>query len=251
MNQKAPTTLIVYGNGPQASRIAEMAALADVEVRLLGDGDDDGLREAGLVVEAADDTPEAKRAGLQQLAERAPRAIIATTTTVQSVTALAAHAADATRVGGLHFVDLGRPSSVVEVVRAQRTSNECVAALVGVIRALGKEPIEVKDRPGFLVHRLLFPYLNDVIQCYDDGLASARDLDVALELGLGYPQGALGLLDKVGLDVHLARTRAIHDALGDRHFAPPPLLVRMAQAGELGAGSSRGFRIGDPTEDGQ
>jgi 3-hydroxybutyryl-CoA dehydrogenase len=109
------------------------------------------------------------------------------------------------------------------------------------VRRIGKEPAVTKDRPGFLVNRLLMPYLNQVIQDYDDGIADAGDLDAALELGLGYPMGPLKLLDLIGLDNHLHATQAAYEQTRDAHYAPPPLLERMVDAGRLGRKSGRGF----------
>jgi 3-hydroxybutyryl-CoA dehydrogenase len=109
---------------------------------------------------------------------------------------------------------------------------------------LGKSVVEVRDRPGFLVNLLLMPYLNDVVQAYDDGLASARDIDTALELGLGYPKGPLGLLDLIGIDVHCHATTSAYNATLDPVFAPPPLLRQMVAAGYHGNKSGRGFVVG-------
>jgi 3-hydroxybutyryl-CoA dehydrogenase len=113
---------------------------------------------------------------------------------------------------------------------------------------IGKDPVVVPDRPGFLVNRLLMPYLNDVVQAYDDGLATAEDIDTALELGLGYRMGPLEMLDMIGLDVHHHATRSAYEQLLDRRFAPPPLLDRMVDAGYLGDKTGRGFRAGGGIE---
>ena len=101
--------------------------------------------------------------------------------------------------------------------------------------------MRTKDRPGFLVNRLLMPYLNQVVQAYDDGLASAEDMDAALEGGLGYPMGGLKLLDLIGLDIHLHATSAAYEQTHAPHLAPPPLLGRMVDAGYLGRKAGRGF----------
>jgi 3-hydroxybutyryl-CoA dehydrogenase len=127
------------------------------------------------------------------------------------------------------------------VVEAVATAPETTRALEAFARRIDKEPVVTKDRPGFLVNRLLMPYLNQVVQDYDDGLASAEDLDAALELGLGYPMGGLKLLDLVGLDVHRNATAAAWEQTRDPHLVPPPLLERMVAAGRLGRKSGRGF----------
>ena len=108
-------------------------------------------------------------------------------------------------------------------------------------RSPTKEPVVVKDRPGFLVDALQLPYLNDVIDAYDEELASADDIDVAIRLGLGYSAGPLELLDARGLDVHLTATEAIYNATLDPRYAPPPLLRQMVAAGLLGSKAGRGF----------
>jgi 3-hydroxybutyryl-CoA dehydrogenase len=151
-------------------------------------------------------------------------------------------------VGGLHFFNPAPVMRLVEVVEAVATAPETTAALETFARRIGKEPVVTKDRPGFLVNRLLMPYLNQVVQDYDDGLASAEDLDAALELGLGYPMGGLKLLDLVGLDVHRNATAAAWEQTRDPHLVPPPLLERMVAAGRLGRKSGRGFYdYGDDT----
>jgi 3-hydroxybutyryl-CoA dehydrogenase len=133
---------------------------------------------------------------------------------------------------------------LVEVVRALQTSPEVITALTAFCESIGKTPVEVRDRPGFLINKLLMPYLNDVIAAYDDGLATAEDLDVALELGLGYRMGPMKLLDVIGLDTHHHATRSAYEATLDPQFAPPALLTQMVAAGYLGDKSGRGFRAG-------
>lgn len=110
------------------------------------------------------------------------------------------------------------------------------------------EPAEGEDGQEALVQRLLVPYLNDAIQCLDDDLASPRDLDVAIELGLGYPRGPLRVLDEIGLDVHERNARALFESLEEPQFAPPPLLERKVEAGQLGERSGQGFRVGNEEE---
>jgi 3-hydroxybutyryl-CoA dehydrogenase len=170
--------------------------------------------------------------------------VITTNTSALSVTDLAAAVSHPHRFAGLHFFNPAPVMRLVEVVRALQTDDATVAALLGFAEAIGKVAVEVKDRPGFLVNRLLLPYLNDVVQAYDDGLASARDVDVAIELGLGHPRGPLALLDLIGLDVHEHATAAAYADTLDPQFAPPPLLSRMVTAGYHGRKTGRGFRVG-------
>jgi 3-hydroxybutyryl-CoA dehydrogenase len=200
------------------------------------------LAGAGLVIEAVREQLDLKRAVLADVARAVgEEAVIATNTSALSVTAVAAGLPAPERVGGLHFFNPAPLMRLVEVVRAVRTSDATVAALTALAERLGKTAVVTKDRPGFLVNRLLMPYLNQVIADYDAGLAAAEDLDAALELGLGYPLGGLKVLDLVGLDVHLHATRAAWEQSRDPHLVPPPLLERMVDAGRLGRKSGRGF----------
>jgi 3-hydroxybutyryl-CoA dehydrogenase len=200
------------------------------------------LAGAGVVIEAAVEDLEVKRALLPAVAEAVgERAILATNTSALSVTELAATVPRPERFGGLHFFNPAPLMRLVEIVAAEQTSEETLDALEAFAEGIGKEPIRTKDRPGFLVNRLLMPYLNQVAQAYDDGLASAEDIDAALEMGLGYPMGGLKLLDLIGLDVHLHATSAAYEQTHDRYLSPPPIVGRMVSAGYLGRKSGRGF----------
>jgi len=218
--------------------------------RLTGTTHAGALAGAELVIEAVAEDLSLKRSVLAAVAEAVgDEALIATNTSALPVTELAAGLPRPERVGGLHFFNPAPLMRLVEVVEAVQTSPETLAALEAVVRRLGKEPAVTRDRPGFLVNRLLMPYLNQVVQDYDDGLASAEDLDAALELGLGYPMGGLKLLDLIGLDVHRNATAAAWEQTRDPHHVPPPLLERMVAAGQLGRKSGRGFhRYGDGGE---
>jgi 3-hydroxybutyryl-CoA dehydrogenase len=176
------------------------------------------------------------------------KAVLTTNTSALSVTQLANTVPGPSRFAGLHFFNPAPLMPLIEVVRALQTSPEVVAALHEFCVSLNKTPVEVKDRPGFLVNRLLMPYLNDVIDGYDSGLASAEDLDTALELGLGYRMGPMRLLDVIGLDTHHHATLSAYQQTLDPQYAPPPLLSRMVAAGYLGNKSGRGFRVSDGIE---
>jgi 3-hydroxybutyryl-CoA dehydrogenase len=200
------------------------------------------LAGAGLVIEAVVEDLALKRDLLREVAAVVgDDAVIATNTSALAVADLAAAVPAPGRVGGLHFFNPAPVMKLVEVVEAVATAPETTRALEAFARRIGKEPVVTKDRPGFLVNRLLMPYLNQVVQDYDDGLASTEDLDAALELGLGYPMGGLKLLDLVGLDVHRNATAAAWEQTRDPHLVPPPLLERMVAAGRLGRKSGHGF----------
>jgi 3-hydroxybutyryl-CoA dehydrogenase len=211
--------------------------------RITGSTDVSALSGAGLVIEAVTEQRDVKVDVLATVADVVgEEAILATNTSALSVTDIAAHLPRPERVAGLHFFNPAPVMRLVEVVRALQTDQDVIARLVGFVEDVGKDPVEVKDRPGFLVNRLLMPYLNDVVAEYDDGLASAEDIDTALQLGLGYRLGPLAMLDLIGIDVHRHATQSAYDATLDSQFAPPPLLGQMVAAGYLGHKSGRGFR---------
>jgi len=211
--------------------------------RVTGSTDVSALSGAGLVIEAVTEQRDVKADVLATVADVVgEEAILATNTSALSVTDIAAHLPRPERVAGLHFFNPAPVMRLVEVVRALQTDQDVIARLVGFVEDVGKDPVEVKDRPGFLVNRLLMPYLNDVVAEYDDGLASAEGIDTALQLGLGYRLGPLAMLDLIGIDVHRHATQSAYDATLDPQFAPPPLLGQMVAAGYLGHKSGRGFR---------
>ena len=243
----------VVGSTARATAIAQICQDAGRQVVTVPDEQGDPLGtllagvggegdEIGLVIEATDRDAEPAAALVRELSRHVPGALAATTAVTRSVTALAGHWPEPGRVAGLHFIDPVDTTRLVEVVAALTTDRDTLDLLVAFVGELGREAVEVRDRPGFLVDRLLRPYLNDVIQAYDDGLATAADIDVAIELGLGYPVGPLALLDAIGIDRHLEVTSALHRASGDPQFAPPALLTRMVEAGYMGGHAEAGFR---------
>lgn len=217
--------------------------------RITGTTEVAGLAGVSLVIEAVVEDRVLKAELWPRVAEAVgSEALLVTNTSALSVTDLASTVPEPTRFAGLHFFNPAPLMRLVEVVRALQTAPEVVTALIGFCESIGKTPVEVKDRPGFLINKLLMPYLNDVIQAYDDELASAADLDTALELGLGYRMGPMKLLDVIGLDTHHHATSSAYEATLDPQFAPPPLLTQMVAAGYLGNKSGRGFRAGGGLE---
>jgi 3-hydroxybutyryl-CoA dehydrogenase len=201
------------------------------------------LADAQLVIEAVTENSDIKRAVVAEIGQVVNSdAVLVTNTSALSVSDLATASPRPEQFAGLHFFNPAPLMKVVEVVAALQTSSEVTDRLSAFVTDLGKDPIPVKDRPGFLVNRLLLPYLNDVIQAYDDGLATAEDLDTAIRLGLGYKQGPLELLDMIGLDVHEHATRSAYEALLDPVYAAPPLLQAMVASGRLGNKNGKGFR---------
>jgi 3-hydroxybutyryl-CoA dehydrogenase len=217
--------------------------------RIEGVTDPAALAGAELIIEAVVEDLGVKLELLPRVAEAVgPEAIIATNTSALSVTTLAASVPRPERFGGLHFFNPAPLMKLVEVVVAEQTDEATATTLEQFTERIGKTPVRTRDRPGFLVNRLLMPYLNQVAQAYDDGVASANDIDVSLELGLGYPMGGLKLLDLIGIDNHLHATSGAYEDTKAAPFAPPPVLERMVRAGYLGRKSGRGFRVG--TEEG-
>ena len=201
------------------------------------------LADADLVIEAVTERKDIKASVLAQIADVVrPEAVITTNTSAIPVSELATHVTGGSRFAGLHFFNPAPLMRVIEIVRGLSTDADVIARLEAFVGDLGKDPVVVKDRPGFLVNRLFMPYINDVVQAFDDELASAEDIDTAIKLGLGYKMGPLELLDLIGLDVHEHATRGAYEATLDPVFAPPPLLQTMVAAGMRGAKNGRGFR---------
>lgn len=203
------------------------------------------LAACDLVIEAVTERPDVKRDLLSRVAAVvSAEALIVTNTSALSVTGLAGAVPNPERFAGLHFFNPAPVMKVVEVVRALQSAPGTIDRLVAFTEGIAKDPVVVKDRPGFLVNYLLIPYLNDVIAEYDAELATAEDIDTAIKLGLGYKLGPLELLDLIGLDVHQHATQSAYDATLDPRFAPPPLLRQMVAADYLGDKNGQGFRAG-------
>ena len=145
------------------------------------------------------------------------------------------------QVVGMHFLPPPQGNRLIEVVRGESSSPEALEGAQAFCRELGKEPVVVKDSPGFIVNYLFVPYMNQALEAYEHGLASKEDLDTALHMGLGYPQGPLELINQIGLDEHLELTKALYERLGDQRFAPPAILQRMVAAGKMGDKEGSGF----------
>jgi 3-hydroxybutyryl-CoA dehydrogenase len=200
------------------------------------------LKDCDLVIEAIVENVEIKTKLFQQLDEMmAPHGIICTNTSSLCVIELAAKTKRPNRVAGLHFFNPVPIMKLVEVVKTIATTQDVVDALFEFSRKLGKEPILAQDTPGFVVNRLLIPYLLYAIRCYEGGLASKEDIDKGMKLGCGYPMGPLELLDFVGLDTTYYISEIMFDEFKDPIMAAPPLLKRMVLAGRFGRKSGKGF----------
>jgi 3-hydroxybutyryl-CoA dehydrogenase len=200
------------------------------------------LKDCDLVIEAIVENADAKIKLFQQLDELlAAHAIICTNTSSLCVIELAAKTKRPNRVAGLHFFNPVPIMKLVEVVKTIATTQDVIDSLFEFARKLGKEPILAKDTTGFVVNRLLVPYLLYAIKVYEEGLASKEDIDTGMKLGCGYPMGPLELLDFVGLDTTYYIAQIMFDEFKDPMMAPPPLLKRMVLAGHFGRKSGKGF----------
>jgi 3-hydroxybutyryl-CoA dehydrogenase len=168
-------------------------------------------------------------------------AILATNTSTLSVIDMAVATARPDKVVGVHFFNPAPMMSLVEIVRPLTASDETVAAVTEFASTCGKDPVEVKDRAGFIVNALLFPYLNNAIRMLENGTASRDDIDTAMKGGCNFPMGPLALLDLVGLDTSLSILDALYDEFRDPNYAAVPALRRMVTAGQLGRKSGLGF----------
>ncbi len=199
------------------------------------------VAEADLVIEAVPEKLDLKRDIFARLDRAAPEhAILASNTSELSVTVLGGATLRPERVAGMHWFNPPERMQLVELVRGVHTSDMTMGTLQRVAEACGKTTVSVKDRQGFVTTRLLAALLVEAIRMYEEGVADAGDIDVAVKLGLNHPMGPLELADYVGLDTVLFIAEGMHGALGER-FLPPQTLRRLVDAGLLGRKTGQGF----------
>jgi 3-hydroxybutyryl-CoA dehydrogenase len=200
--------------------------------------------DVDLVVEAIFEDLAAKTALWSDLDGRAPdRAIFASNTSSIAIDRLAATVGSArrSRFVGMHFFSPVPIMPLIELIRGSATSDETEAAVRSLAAEMGKQVIVSADRPGFIVNRILMPFLAEAMRAYEEGLGTADDIDTGARVGLNHPMGPLALADFIGLDVCLGIMRVLHEGLGQEHFAPPAVLVELVEAGHLGQKTGRGF----------
>jgi 3-hydroxybutyryl-CoA dehydrogenase len=228
-------------DGVSKGKVTE-AARAETLANLTGTISIADFRDCDIVIEAIVENLDEKRAIYQAVeAVARPDAIIASNTSSLCITELAAATTRPDRFGGLHFFNPVPLMKLVEVIPALTTSSETKQTLTSFASSLGKEPIAAPDRPGFIVNRLLVPYLLDAIREYERGLGTIEDIDKGMKLGCGHPMGPFTLLDFVGLDTTYYIANIMFEEFREARFAPPPLLKRMVLAGYHGRKTKRGF----------
>lgn len=195
-----------------------------------------------LVIEAATEREEIKRAIFASVGQHlSATAILATNTSSIPITRLAHAAPDAARFIGVHFFNPVPVMALIELIRGLATSADTLATVEAYGRGLGKEIVHSNDAPGFIVNRVLMPMINEAVFALGEGVATMRDIDAACRLGLNHPMGPLTLADFIGLDTCLEIIRVLHSGTGDPKFRPAPLLVQYVEAGWVGKKAGRGF----------
>jgi 3-hydroxybutyryl-CoA dehydrogenase len=209
--------------------------------RITGTTELDDLAAADLVVEAVTEDMEIKQSVFEELdAVCGSNAVLASNTSTLSITTIASVTERPEQVLGLHFMNPVPVMKGVELVVGERTSDETVTLGREFAHDIGKETWEADDKPGFVVNRVLMPWINEGIRAYDEGVADKADIDRGLTLGTNVPMGPLELADHIGLDVVLDASETLYEELGDR-YKPAYLLKRKVAAGDLGKKSGRGF----------
>jgi len=200
------------------------------------------LAPCDLIIEAVTENLETKVAVFSQVREAARAdAIIGSNTSSLSITRLMTEVEDPTRFLGFHFFNPVPVMKLVEVVKTLATSQETLDSAFEFARKLGKTPVLCEDRTGFLVNRLLIPYLLDAVRAWENGTGSKEDIDLAMKLGCGHPMGPFQLIDFIGLDTILHIAEIMYEEFKEARMAPPPTLKRLVMAGRLGRKSSAGF----------
>ena len=209
---------------------------------LTGTTDFAAMGECDLIIEAIVENVTVKTEAFTALEKVVgAHTVFASNTSSLCIMELAAKTGRPDKFGGLHFFNPVPLMKLVEVIRALTTSDETYKTLFDFAVAIGKEPITAPDKPGFIVNRLLVPYLLDAIRCYEHGLGTKEDIDNGMKLGCGYPMGPLTLLDFVGLDTTYYIANIMFEDYKDPMFAAPPLLKRMVLAGKHGRKTGEGF----------
>ena len=229
------------------ARVVKSAKMTEADAkatrgRMRGTTKLEDLKDCDLVIEAVIEVIEAKKEVFGALDGLCPATtIFASNTSSLTIIEMAATTKRMDRFAGLHFFNPPQVMPLVEIVRAITTSEETIATLRAFVGSLGKTGVVCKDTPGFIVNRLMVPYLLGAIRALEQGVATVEEIDSAVKLGLRYPMGPFELLDYTGLDINLHVANVFFDEFKDPSMAPPALLKRMVLAGRLGTKTGRGF----------
>lgn len=228
-------------NGVTRNKLTAEARDATME-RLSGTTSVDALAECDLIIEAIVENVDAKRAVFSEVeVVVGPDAVFCSNTSSVCITELAAATRRPDKFAGMHFFSPVPIMNLVEVIRGLSTTDETYQRVFDFAGSLGKQPVTAPDRPGFIVNRLLIPYLLSAIRALESGCGTVEDVDTAMTLGCGHPMGPFTLLDFVGLDTTYYIANIMYEEFRDPAYASPPLLKRMVLAGRLGRKSGHGF----------
>ncbi len=200
------------------------------------------LKDCDLIIEAASENPEIKKAIFKELCETCDeKTILASNTSSISITEIAVATQRPDKVIGMHFFNPATVMKLVEVIKGITTSDETVNKIIEITEEIGKTPVEVKESPGFVVNRILIPMINEGIYVLAEGISTPEGIDTAMKLGANHPMGPLELADLIGLDVVLSIMDYLKDTIGSDKYAAPVLLRQKVAAGELGRKTGKGF----------
>lgn len=211
--------------------------------RVKGSTDISIIKDADLIIEAATEEMESKKALFAELNELCkPEAIIATNTSSLSITEIAEASGRPDKIIGMHFFNPVPAMKLVEIIKGIATSEETLNTIVELTKEIGKVPVEVNEAPGFVVNRILVPMINEAAFVYGEGIAnSAEDIDTAMKLGANHPMGPLALADLIGIDVVLAVVEVLYNEFGDSKYRPAPILKKLVRGNHLKMKTGKGF----------